>query len=358
LKKNRKRIDWARTDKNRLVTVTLQNGEPEFEIEQGKLDDFSPNAAVDVSQTPIETPAASVTETPAISSQVVHSLSPLPGEQPPVRSGSLADYVEVTARIPHVTTRVTIAIDVAPAIIRPLEPPKPVVEPPSPRDQEQRLARPRLAGGRPLPDLLFVTCSPRLAANVGAREAAATLAAIRDAGKVVHDVRVVENPFPEVRGAAAGKQGVVILGGYDVLPSQRYDVPPPDIRRAVGNRSGDPDNFVVWSDQGYGDTDGDGLADLPVSRIPDGRSVDLLWAALSSAPRQRSQRRFGLRNDARPFAIDVFDARMPGPEVMLASQPTGHSGLKPGNIDADAIYIMLHGSDLDGATFWGEDDAS
>src|SRR5262249_19553574 len=140
-------------------------------------------------------------------------------------------------------------------------------------------------------NLLFVTAPERLANNIGRTEAAAAIRAIRDAGLELLEVRSPDAPFPEVARAAQGKTGVVILGGYDVLRAQRYDVLPQDLRRVVGNRSGDPDNFVVWSDQGYGDTNGDGLGDLPVSRIPDGRKADLVWTMLSAKPRQAGMRR-------------------------------------------------------------------
>jgi beta-lactamase superfamily II metal-dependent hydrolase len=347
LKKNRKTINWARTDKNGRIAVSLENGEARIEIEHGRVRDASPNAATDVGQSeappPSKPPESAVTPAP----------QPPRSETGSVKRGETADYVEVTARIPHVTTRVTITVDVAPGAVLV----DPVSNPPPPPPKPEPVQNYQLAPGRTLPDLLFVTSSARLAANVGKNEAAAALGTIRDAGKTVLDLQSPDDPFPEIRRAVAGKAGVVIIGGYDVVPSQRYDVLPPEIRRVVGNRSGDPDNFVVWSDQGYGDTSGNGLGDLPVSRVPDGRLARLLSAALSSAPKPAALRRFGLRNDARPFAIDIFDAHMPGAESMLASQPTAYSALQATSVDADRIYIMLHGSDLDGTTFWGEDEA-
>jgi beta-lactamase superfamily II metal-dependent hydrolase len=356
LKKNRKTISWARTDKNGRVGIAFEQGQAKFEIDHGKLGDFSPNAALDMSPplpepppTPGQTSAPPAPQAPRIVQQ-----------QAAQRHGAAGDMVEVTARIPHLATRVTIAIDVAPgdggAGQSGDQPGSALFQPARPEGGPAR--RLQLAPGRTLPDLLFVTSSARLEKNIGREEAAAVLAAIRDAGQTLLDLRTPDDPFPEVKAAATGKKGVVILGGYDVAPSQRYDVLPPDIRRAVGNRSADPDNFVVWSDQSYGDTDGDGLADVPVSRVPDGRSAVLMRAALSSAPKPSGMRRFGLRNDARPFAIDIFGARVPGSEAMLASQPTAYDALQSASVDAERIYIMLHGSDLDGTTYWGEDATS
>ena len=43
---------------------------------------------------------------------------------------------------------------------------------------------------------------------------------------------------------------------------------------------------------------------------------------------------------------------------MLASHPIQHDALQPASVDAEGIYLMLHGSDLDGTTYWGEDAGS
>ena len=81
----------------------------------------------------------------------------------------VADHqpVEVVTRIPAGVRRVVVTIDVEPG--EPARPPPDLV----------------LAGGRPLPDLLFVTDPERLAANVGESEARRALDAIRAAGQTV-----------------------------------------------------------------------------------------------------------------------------------------------------------------------------
>jgi hypothetical protein len=137
------------------------------------------------------------------------------------------------------------------------------------------------ASGRTLPALLFVTSSRRLTDNIGKAETARMLKMIADAGQQVLDLVNPADPFAEVRAALGGKSGVVIVGGYDVVPSLRYDTIPADLRARLVDAN-DPDDFVVWSDQIYGDTNGDDLGDLPVSRIPDGRSAVLVMSALSA----------------------------------------------------------------------------
>ena len=83
----------------------------------------------------------------------------------------VADHqpVEVVTRIPAGVRRVVVTIDVEPGTSEPARPPPDLV----------------LAGGRQLPDLLFVTDPERLAANVGESEARRALDAIRAAGQTV-----------------------------------------------------------------------------------------------------------------------------------------------------------------------------
>jgi hypothetical protein len=123
--------------------------------------------------------------------------------------------------------------------------------------------------------------------------------------------------------------------------------------RAKVGASGDPDEFVVWSDDGYVDIDDDNLPELPISRIPDGKSADLVMAALS-APNRVQQRvvRSGVRNVARPFAGAVFDS-VRGREQLLISDPTTFRD--HGKLESEHVYLMLHGDFVDGSRFWGED---
>jgi hypothetical protein len=165
------------------------------------------------------------------------------------------------------------------------------------------------------------------------------------------------NPYPEVAQAlnSGSFDGVVVLGGYDVAPSARMDVLDPALRQRLGGQINiDADRFIVWSDQLYGDKDRDQLAELPVSRIPDGHSADLIRAALMGRPTSQGNP-FGLRNVNRPFADVVFTS-IPGQTgVPLCSQPQLAQGFAPPKIAGSSFYLMLHGSYNDPSRFWGED---
>jgi hypothetical protein len=203
--------------------------------------------------------------------------------------------------------------------------------------------------------LLFVTATEQLIKNVGYQEAGLALAAIRAAGHSLLEVQQPANPYHEVRNVLTGLtyDGVVVLGGYDVLPSARMDVLDPALREQVGySTAHDPDAFIVWSDLLYGDSDGDQMPDLPVSRIPDGKSSALLRAALT-AREQSGGSAFGLRNVQRPFADDVFKG-IAGEAKPLQSEPQSAIDFTQSIADATAYYLMLHGSYNDSSRFWGE----
>jgi hypothetical protein len=114
----------------------------------------------------------------------------------------------------------------------------------------------------------------------------------------------------------------------------------------------DSDNFIVWNDEIYGDRDGDGLPEVPVSRIPDGLSPALVMAALGAGDASQSSR-FGIRNIARPFADGLFTA-LPGSVKILISETTSPGTIGLGQAVGSHIYLMLHGSDFDSSQFWGE----
>jgi len=203
--------------------------------------------------------------------------------------------------------------------------------------------------------LLFVTATAKLGENIGAQEADLALAAIRAEGHTLLDVQQPDDPYPEVVKALTGStyDGVVVLGGYDVLPSARMDVLDPVLREQVGDQIGhDPDAFVVWTDLRYGDADGDLIPDLPVSRIPDGHSPDLLRAALTARDPSGGNA-FGLRNVHREFADAVFGF-VPGAAELHLSAPRLATELAQPIDDASAYYLMLHGTYADASRFYGE----
>jgi hypothetical protein len=221
----------------------------------------------------------------------------------------------------------------------------------------------QVGGGRALPKLLFVTNKQQLAANIGETECAAILDVLRAAnGTVIDDlgggnatalaqqVRNHLQTLPDVKG-------VVIVGGYDVVPSQLLDCLPPSLRKGLPHDVSDADNFRVWSDDVYGDKDGDGLPDLPVTRIPDGRSSQFVFAALLGSPKKHGDGRFGIRNVERPAADNVYGV-LAGASVILQSEPLDLKKSPAPVVDADNVYFWLHGAFWDTSTFWGQEEQS
>jgi beta-lactamase superfamily II metal-dependent hydrolase len=328
---------WARTDRNGLIAISFAGGKVKMKLSQGEANDTSAN-------TPDDSRVILPTKLPLSPSIASRST------QQVIRANN-AEHVEVITRIPHTATRVTVTIEIEPRTVEGDDvnaPPKPQ---PPPKKNGKRLS----LSLKDLPQLLFITDEARLAANIGQSEADEILAALTDSGQKV--IAAPTAPTEAIQRAASGfrdLRGVVILGGYDVVPAERYDTLPPSLRASLRAGGGDdPDNFIVWSDQIYGDLDGDQMADVPVSRIPDGRSAQLIRRALSTAPVQLSSQRFGLRNVARPFADKIYK-KMMGPEQMLVSHPTRSQAIQSNAVNASLIYFMLHGSDADPSRFWGE----
>jgi beta-lactamase superfamily II metal-dependent hydrolase len=338
-------LQYARTDRNGLIKVSFSAAGARMQPSRGTLDDFTPNG--DVIGQPEEPREAGAAATEGSVERSVSS------------SGGLTE-VSGVARVGPEVSRVTMTFDLdrSSSATRtetsPTDPrrrPAPTV---SSAPVSSAAAPGRLASGRTLPQLLFVTYRPRLENNVGSAEAAAALKLITDAGQQLLEVRNQNAPYGEIRRALSrGYVGVVIVGGYDVLPSQRLDALPRSLRTQLGNTTSDADNFIVWNDEAYGDRDGDTLPELPMSRIPDAKSSKLLIAALTAAAAGPATR-FGVRNAARPFAIAPYGL-IAGTAPLFVSEPKGPSDIGAGKANGASVYIMLHGSDVDATRFWGED---
>ncbi|MDQ5857402.1 MAG: hypothetical protein M3542_03890, partial [Acidobacteriota bacterium] len=332
-------VRWPRTDRNGLTTITFSDS-VRVKPSAGSVRDARPNSADEahVSGTP-ERPIPPAPPPPAREVRT---------ESRPSESG----FVEVSARIPHTRTSVSITVDVAPGLSAGSKAAfsnDPVVASLGPID---------IGSGRTLPKLLVVTDRLRLADNIGAGEAAAVLDGVRakglalieelptgpatEAARVVHE-RLKSEP---------GIEGVLIIGGYDVVPAHRLDTLPASLRAGV-DEDDDPDDFIVWSDEIYASLDGDTVADLPISRIPDGRSSQFVRQALKASGRRSGAGRAGVRNVRRPFADEIFRI-LPGGKRLLQSKPTAHDQSPPLVLDGDFVYLMLHGDSHDSTRFWGE----
>lgn len=329
LRSHRKETTWARTDRNRQVTFDFTTKKVRVTKDRGRLNDADP-AKDEVLVLP-----------PSL-----------------VRPPLAGEVVEIVTRAPR-GAHVTITVEPGGVPGGPPRPAGPSILPGGPSILPGGpLPRLDVAGGRGLPRLLVVTGRDALADNIGTLEADHVLAALR-----AKDPFVVYDRLPRAIGAATAtslvrdelrrlgdREGVLLLGGYDVAPPLRVFCVPDEIRDEV-DLDADHDSFTVWSDDGYGDTEGDRMPELPVSRIPDGRSAPLVFAAVQAGTPDRGARRTNIRNAARPFADDVH-ALVPGAGTMLRSGPAVFD--RPDHrVDGDSAYLMLHGSYEDATTFWG-----
>ncbi|MBB4637502.1 ComEC/Rec2 family competence protein [Longimicrobium terrae] len=359
LESRKDQLKFARTDRNGTITIE-KNGPVRMSVIRGKLNDFSVNEVQDESELAEPQPSPSSMPRVAVPPAVARPAAPPPAPSVTFARTDSSDSVEIFARLPHRSTKVTLTIEVEPGQAPAAGPAYPAMVPPA-EDREVPGAD-LVGGGRELPALLFVTCRSRLEANIGQVEAARVFAMLEKTPSTTvlelpDGITTAEEAATHVRPHLVRNNyaGVVVLGGYDVVPADQLDVLDAADRRALeaaGRIEWDADRFIVWSDDVYGDSDGDFLAELPVSRIPDGRRADVVFAALQ-APRFAPGQRFGIRNLNRPFAVDVFPG-LPGQGGQLeVSEHFGPEHVPP-DAAVGAVYYMLHGSARDATRFWGE----
>jgi hypothetical protein len=350
LKKADPALTWARTDRNGRFKVTASRGKARIDVSSGELSDPQPKArdAMPAAATvqPPATPATPRPNPPARREPPVLPPAPAPAATPASTATVRDDlFVEVTARIPVGVPSVTIRIDIGGVAAE-------TRQAGAGRADEERL---RLGAGRPLSGLVFATHAAGLRRKVGDAGYETVRRMIEESGNRLLEIGDPDQAFAEIAGSGRDARGIVLLGDYDVLPAQIYDVLPPDLRPRVATRN-DPDQFIVWSDQRYGDLDGDGLGEVPVSRVPDCASAAFLVHALAADSHRPTLGKFGSRNAARPFAENVFRG-IAGSGRLLVSGPRACSDIGAGGIPAGGTYFMLHGSDVDGSRFWGEDES-
>jgi len=338
LKTEQDDITWARTDKNGAINVSPSSSSEPLKVSKGMLNDSRQNPAP---------PLRPRQEDVEIQSQIQ------------VVKQATSGAIELIARIPDTLRRVVITVETeqrdggATVIQRRLDRKNGKNVRPEPVDGVGKLA-----SGRIIPKLLFISNRKKLAANIGKEEADAAIAMIESAHQTYFDVTNPARAFDLVRGQLSDRyKGVVIVGGYDVLPAQRIDTLPADLREELADAPAtDADNFLVWSDSIYGDTDRDpnGLPEVPVSRIPDGKSSRLVLAALQ-AGNGRVEKRFALYNSKRPFAKSISADLVPGTGEPLLSLPALSEAIVADAVAVPFIYLMLHGYDSDGTLFSGEE---
>jgi hypothetical protein len=126
LEANAGSVQWARTDRNGLTTLTAAGDTLRFETSTGRINGPTPNTRDRVETgRPARAPSETTTRGP-VAPQVSGGevARRIPGQQPPAEllrptattTGASGDMVEVFTRIPHASTRVTLTIDVSPAV--------------------------------------------------------------------------------------------------------------------------------------------------------------------------------------------------------------------------------------------------
>ncbi|HJT36538.1 MAG TPA: MBL fold metallo-hydrolase [Pirellulales bacterium] len=349
LRRNDDSVTWARTDRNGLITVTFGAGQQITFSRGGRLNIGAPN------KDDAGLPAA-----PVSAGTTASSLPAAPPAEPPVGTTARASVPEnefaveparVSASFPYAGTRVSLTIELEPLAGR--------------RVKGDIGADWKLAGGRRLPKLLFVTSREALHRNLGQHEADDILDRVAGAGHAVLDTlpagatdpnQVLHLVRPSLNSDTAG---VVLVGGYDVVPAHRLDALDSSLRAAVRHRDGDPyDDFLVWSDSIYGDRDGDGMAELPVSRVPDAKTPELVVRAMQAGGSAAVQLG-GVQNRNRPYAARIYGS-IPGAGAANfieseAARP-GDPRYANGVLSSSAVYLMLHGDFQDSQRFWGETD--
>ena len=338
------RLHWARTDRNGPSAIDLsKTGLVAFTIDRGALDDERAGGGdLGIGAGASAGAGFGVSSGGASGGSAVSATSSGAGVALRTSSGD-GRSIDITVSVPvGVGARVTLEV-------------QPLGDAGT-GDRARAAAVSAATGSGRLDGILVVTAREPLVDNVGSVEAGESIAALQALGGRVLDL----GGRLDVQAAAArtrdelnagGYRGTLILGGFDVVPAAIVDTLPPELRARL-SANDDPDDFRVWNDEAYGDLDGDGLAEVPVSRLPDGRSKALLERAVAAQPSARA-RSAGVRNLARPFADTVY-GRLPGQRRMLISDPTkSRSNDHP--VDADIVYLMLHGDWEEADAFEGEE---
>ncbi|KQM30457.1 MBL fold metallo-hydrolase [Sphingomonas sp. Leaf10] len=331
---------FARTDRNGLISVTPgAAGDREVVVAKGELNDFTANVLPDETR-PESEPTGP--KTLAMSPPSIKTVAEVATAGPQI----------IIVNLPPGPIDLTVAgVDI---IVR--NPKDPRVARRSVTFAATTAASTTRDEGGDFAGLLFASDPDRLRLNVGRSEADAAIARIEERGGQFVSGSGDDFSDRVVAALRDGRphRGVVIVGGYDVVQPHRVDCLDPELRRKLGGDiTSDLDQFWVWSDAAFGDTDDDGLAELPVSRVPDARDARMLKAAFAAA-RSEVAGRFGVRNVHRPFADEIWKG-MAGTGDILVSEPFRSADLDHDRLVAGNHYHMLHGELDDGTIFTGED---
>jgi hypothetical protein len=237
----------------------------------------------------------------------------------------------------------------------------------------------KLAAGREIPKLLFVTNFEKLKQKIGGWcfQRIKTMLGNQLINLEIKTAKKHIN-WTDYRNTIIGSkaQGIVILGGYSVMPAQKHDVLVNGQREAEFlDSSGktillgdmDTEEFFVWCDDCYGCLDDATFPfpDLPVSRIPDCDSGEFILTALC-ANSPKNPLKSGIRNLDRNYAQIIFDQfqsnsyfgeliTSPESQYNCFDFNSQYAQLFVNNkLYADYLYLQLHGARCDGKQQWGE----
>jgi beta-lactamase superfamily II metal-dependent hydrolase len=357
-----KDIQWLRTDYNGLCGYTyMPNAGIEWFKDTGRLNDPRKNK-FDLGER--LSGAGGGGEDVFTGSEIStnsQSSGTLPGTRIKVRipfADASVDF-EMVVRSPSITS--PRATEVPGALSRPTA--ERVPDTPQSSMLNLGVRAPNLATGRTLPKLLFVTSADQLRSNIGTAEAEVTLDSIRgsghfliddlpaglklsDAGTTIGRVRKQLSAAPEVKG-------VVLLGGYDVVPSRQLNTLPPGEEPHVVDVH-DPDRWIVWSDDEYGAKENDSRLSyysVAVSRVPDQHYAPYFFKSLEAPGSTGNAGQAGIRNLLRPFAAQVSSQFKDGAPLLISFPATYQDGY---DLSAEHVYFMLHGDALDSMEYVGE----
>lgn len=202
-----------------------------------------------------------------------------------------------------------------------------------------------LAGGRPLPPLLFVT-TPAALEQFGVSEDE-----LRAALPSPHRLRVIASSTSAADAARAvwrnlpprpAPEGVVLLGNYDTLRAQLVRTFSEDMAPDVSMQDED-DHYVAWNDDHFGDRNNDGFPELPVSRIPAGVTLSraLQAAPEAGAPSRPLWRSF--RIDKFAYAETIYKEQPDSSTIAMLNfkKDTAHL-VKKNGIAADRVFYATH----------------
>lgn len=140
---------------------------------------------------------------------------------------------------------------------------------------------------------------------------------------------------------------IQIIGGHDIVP---FAVLPNPVNWEFPDP---PYRDTLYTDDVYADFTGDEVIDVPIARIPDGSSLDLLIKQLEGkcTPKPGA---YGLGNRLRPYAGPIMDIFDDAGDVYW-SYPMTSDDFSSSDVDVEHVYFILHGDKTETSIWTGEE---